>query len=263
MANKKYEEADVQAIATAIREKTGTEDTYKVSDMAEGVNEVYEAGKTDEWSEFWKRFTNNGQREEYRCAFEGANMTGVEIDAELCKPVRTGHIFYDSKMTELPKGINFSKRDTTTSTLSWYGAIGREFGWCTNITYVYDIGIQPSASLASMFTECRRLETIEIIRSKEETLYDGTFGNCHALKNITFEGEIGKNISFAYSPLSVESMKNIILHLANYTGTSNAGAYTLTLKDECKTAMAELGAIPELNNKTYTEYLADIGWVLA
>lgn len=44
MANKKYEETDIQAIAEAIREKTGSEDSYKVSDMVSGVNEVYEAG---------------------------------------------------------------------------------------------------------------------------------------------------------------------------------------------------------------------------
>lgn len=44
MANKKYEETDIQAIAEAIREKTGSEDSYKVSDMASGVDEVYEAG---------------------------------------------------------------------------------------------------------------------------------------------------------------------------------------------------------------------------
>ena len=53
MANKKYEEADIQAIATAIREKTGTDKLYDTSEMASGVNEVYEAGKTKERSDFW------------------------------------------------------------------------------------------------------------------------------------------------------------------------------------------------------------------
>ena len=61
----------------------------------------------------------------------------------------------------------------------------------------------------------------------------------------------------------LESMKNIFEHLKNYAGTSNAGACTLTLKDTCKTAMAELGAIPEFGGKTYDAYLTDIGWNLA
>ena len=41
---KKYEEANIQAIAEAIREKTGTENTYDTSEMASGVGEVFEAG---------------------------------------------------------------------------------------------------------------------------------------------------------------------------------------------------------------------------
>ena len=61
MANKKYEEADVQAIAVAIREKTGTEDTYKVSDMADGVNEVYEKGRTDGYDDFWAKYQAKGE----------------------------------------------------------------------------------------------------------------------------------------------------------------------------------------------------------
>lgn len=44
MAKKKYEEANIQAIGTAIREKTGTDKTYKTKDMASGVGEVFEAG---------------------------------------------------------------------------------------------------------------------------------------------------------------------------------------------------------------------------
>lgn len=40
MANKLYEESDVQAIATAIRAKNGTSNTYKVSQMAAAINDL-------------------------------------------------------------------------------------------------------------------------------------------------------------------------------------------------------------------------------
>lgn len=40
MANKLYEESSVQAIAQAIREKNGSTDTYKVSEMAEAVRAI-------------------------------------------------------------------------------------------------------------------------------------------------------------------------------------------------------------------------------
>lgn len=236
---------------------TIAENQPKIKEL--GFNEGYSKGRTDEWSEFWKSYTNNGARMDYRCAFYTVDMAGVEIDANLCKPVSTGQIFYDSKMTELPKGINFSKRNPDSTNNAWPGPIGREFAHCTNIRYMYDIGIQPSASLAAMFHTCRSLETIEIIRSKEETIYDETFLNCNALKNITFDGVIGRNISFASSPLTVESMKNIILHLANYAGTSSEHIYTLTFKASVFQALGAEGATSP-NGNTWAEYIDDLKW---
>lgn len=44
MANKLYEESHVQAIANAIREKNGQSTTYKVSDMADAIASIPEAG---------------------------------------------------------------------------------------------------------------------------------------------------------------------------------------------------------------------------
>ena len=40
MANKLYEETDIQNIANAIREKAGTADTFKVSEMANAISEI-------------------------------------------------------------------------------------------------------------------------------------------------------------------------------------------------------------------------------
>lgn len=50
MANKLYEEASVQAIAQAIREKNGVTSTYKVSEMAEAVKAIQTGSKTAEYS---------------------------------------------------------------------------------------------------------------------------------------------------------------------------------------------------------------------
>ena len=40
MANKLYEETDIQNIANAIREKAGTADTFKVSEMANAISNI-------------------------------------------------------------------------------------------------------------------------------------------------------------------------------------------------------------------------------
>lgn len=38
--NKLYEETDIQNIANAIREKAGTADTFKVSEMANAISNI-------------------------------------------------------------------------------------------------------------------------------------------------------------------------------------------------------------------------------
>ena len=44
--NKLYEETDIQNIANAIREKTKSTDTFKVSEMADAISEI-KSGNTD------------------------------------------------------------------------------------------------------------------------------------------------------------------------------------------------------------------------
>ena len=44
--NKLYEETDIQNIANAIREKAGTTDTFKVSEMADAISNI-ESGNTE------------------------------------------------------------------------------------------------------------------------------------------------------------------------------------------------------------------------
>lgn len=47
MANKLYEETDIQNIANAIRGKNGTQDTYKVSQMANAITNIPSGGGDD------------------------------------------------------------------------------------------------------------------------------------------------------------------------------------------------------------------------
>jgi hypothetical protein len=45
MANKLYDEAAVQDIANAIREKNGTDKTYTIAEMGEAVRDIVSAGE--------------------------------------------------------------------------------------------------------------------------------------------------------------------------------------------------------------------------
>ena len=295
MAKKKYEESNIQAIAETIRSKTGTEKTYDSSEMASGVNEVYDKGRTDGQDDFWAKYQAKGEVPfGYSIAtymFAGArwndetffpkyniNLNGAPQDVFIwnsCTNLKQrledcgvrimstssggitslAHIFKYTKTTELPPIYNVSPNKLS---------MLRFCDGATNLIKVpyYDF-FHRVTDFTMAFANCSSLVEVEGIDFSSATVLTNIFYQCGKLTTITVYGTIPISISFSSCPLSVESMKSIVLHLKNYAGTSNAGAYTLTLKDECKTTMANLGAIPELNNKTYDAYLTDIGWNLA
>ena len=75
------------------------------------------------------------------------------------------------------------------------------------------------------------------------------FTNCTSLEDITFEGVIGRNIDFSYSPLTKDSMNNIIEHLKDYS--AEGGTYTVTFRADRETMLtAEEKAVA--TNKGWT-----------
>lgn len=250
------------AIADNIRTKTGGTEALTLDAMAEGVNEVYDKGYDKGLVDLWDAMTFKGKRIRGERFFNRADFTEIEELPYPFTPTEScSRMFYDYDGRKFPRPqyVDLSKLPTNTD-IGNLAAYCNGGGECTTFP---DYGMPAMKNYNSTFVSSPGFETIEVIRSAEDSNFEGTFGSCYNLKNITFEGVIGKSISFSYSPLTVESMKNIILHLKNYADTANAGVYTLTLKDTCKTAMANLGAIPEFNNKTYDAYITDIGWNLA
>ena len=88
------------------------------------------------------------------------------------------------------------------------------------------------AKYAGTWQYCYALETIEIVRCNENTVFDATF-YCPKLKNITFEGIIGQNISFKdSSSLTRESLlsnggNGVFGKLKDYNGTGETRTITL------------------------------------
>lgn len=267
MANKKYEEADVQAIAVAIREKTGSENTYNVSEMASGVDEVYEAGKKQEWSDFWDSYQRKGTKTDYKDAFNGScwsiDIFKPKYDIQvLTSGQRT---FQDSKMVidlrELLKELDVSLTIGANVT-----RIDDMFAY-SGFTALPEINAvsnkYPTIMLNGTFSNTPNLTTIEklLLNDIGNTTFSSTFSSATSLKNITIEGVIGKTISFSSSPLTVESMKSVITHLKNYSGTTSEFTYNLTLSSASKTALEAEGATSP-NGNLWSEYVDDLGWTL-
>lgn len=264
MANKKYEETDIQAIAEAIREKTGSEDSYKVSDMASGVDEVYEAGKKSEYDAFWDAYQRNGNinSSNYGCAFFGECWNDKTFKPKydiIFRHVQSaGKAFYRNGVSNIHQKL--TERGLKIDIGANVTRVNEMFTHC-NTTEVPPLETAHCTDFGYMFASDgrNRMHTIHKINMTNATTATNMFTKQGALKNITFEGEIPISLSFSYSPLTVESLKNIITHLKDYSGTTSEFTYSLTLSSACITALDAEGATSP-NSNTWREYATDLGW---
>lgn len=239
---KKYEESNIQAIAEAIREKTGTDNTYDTSEMASGVGEVFEAGKQAECEE-WESRVHGNNRSTYTAYFSQTDWEGYEFKKTL-KPSNfvlfsLGRIFYNYAGTELPRNIDLSGATQNSIRTPDAGVTQIQlFTWSSKVLVVPDYKLPP-LSLYESFNRLQSCHTIEKIRI-DESCVPPTFLGCDSLVNVTFEGTIaGGDLTFASSPLSVASLKNIVKHLKNYS--SEGHLYTLTVKASAWEALMAAG----------------------
>ena len=174
----------------------GRQDGYGI-----GKQEGYEAGKQAEYDAFWDVLQNYGQPATYKCAF----AYGVFKD-EIYNP-------------KYPIVARYSDAQSAQD-IFLYSPI--------TDTKV-DIDVTGPTGCARCFSNATKLVTIRKIIVVEKNTYQDTFVNCTSLENITFEGVIGNSINLQYSPLSRQSIENIISVLS-----AIATGKTLTLKKTAK-----------------------------
>lgn len=181
----------------------------KLTQIAENEQKVYEAGKQKEHSDFWDVFQNNGKTmSNYSYAFAYAQWNDENYNPKYkIKPsYSVDFMFYTSNITDTKIDIDVTN--------------------CTN--------------MASVFRAAKKLKTIRKYIVKEATTYSYVFRDCDALENITFEGVIGNNIDFSYSPLlTVASMLNVFEQLNDIRGTGTTRTCTLGAENLAKLTDAE------------------------
>lgn len=289
---KKYiiDETTLTNMATSVREHLGVETKYRPEDMPTGIDSVYvvgvsdgeevgfndgffvgqkegydeghtegyEAGKQAGNDAFWDVITRDGKRTRYSYAFSEWGGEAVRPPFKFTPTGEVNHLFIRCPNLKIIEKQYFDLSNITGDLSAFCNA-------CSNLEVIEDINFrgEKGNNYYQSFSYCSNLHTIERLPFEETITTDSAFARCEKLQNITIDGVIGRNISFSYSPLTVESMLSVITHLKDYSETTNAGKYTLTLKDTCKTLMAEQGTIAELGGKTYDQYITDIGWNLA
>ena len=234
--------------------------------IAENVPKVYEAGKQAENKAFWDIITLNNTRPHYGHTFRYWDVPYVRPPYKITPTARGGTLYMFANNPNLLKVekeyFDLSQLPNQSQT---NGSFGNQciFTNCPNLVEIEDIGIT-AAMYDTTYYGCSKLERIEIIRVQEDTTFYNAFSSCRALKHLTVEGVIGTNFSIAYSPLTKESMKSIITHLKDYSGTSNEYKYTVTFNPSAFSVLEAEGATAEYNGVpcTWAELIDNLKWNL-
>ena len=208
------------------------------------------------YDKFWDAFQKTGTATDYQLTFAGPNWTNITFCPKYdMKPSNLYMAFWKSKikgdLVEILANANVTL-DTKDATSVQYAFASTEF---TRIGEIDVRKVTSGGNLTYFVQSSKLLTTIDKIICIETTPWQSSsFQYCEKLANITFEGVIGTTINFQWSPLSVESMKNIISCLKPGAGK------TITFKEDCWTALEASGAPPS-GEGTWREYVTNVlGW---
>lgn len=216
------------------------------------ADEVYEAGKEKEYNDFWDEYLSEKSMQ-FAHAFAGEGWTDKNFrpNKDIIPRKGANYMFSQSLITNLEALI---ERQGIVFDLSNAQRVDYMFSNCKSLTQlpVLNFSKATANSFQQTFYYCTNLHTIRklilpVENANRTNLYLNTFNNCSSLANIEVEGNIVQTISFADSPLTVESMKSIISCLKDFTGTSNKFSYTVTFKSTAFDALEAEGATAEYN----------------
>lgn len=220
------------------------------------IDEAYEAGKKAEHNEFWDNISTTS----------AWKFAGTAWNKNTFKPnknftVGSNSFYYhnyngtaydlSAQLEELGVTMSLnSEADTQTFMYAYFSRLPKlDFSKCSG---VFD----------RVFNGCSQLVTIDkiIFAEGKVTSFSSPFSSCTKLKNITFEGVLDKSISFSPCPLSVASIKSIILALKQF----DSYTYTLTLKSSAFAPLEAEGATAEYNGVacTWAELIDNKKWNL-
>lgn len=178
---------------------------------------VYAKGMSDKESEQWDIVQDNGTRTNFSYAFARWNSEYIRPKHKVVPTDDVNHIFihcHNLKKVE-SKYFDFSNVPTTKS----FNAM---FNSCYELKEIEDVNLCVG-KMYQTFSFDWKLHTIARLIVSETVEYTDTFLQCWELKNIAFEGIIGKNINFKdCSLLTDASLKNIAEHLKEFSSPNSA-----------------------------------------
>lgn len=244
--------AKLTAIADAMRAKTGKTDKLSLDGMADGVGEIFDAGKKAGMEAFFDAYITDTMLADASKMFYGDGWGRSNFyPTRDIRPIDAssmfrnfGHIVNGVKDEPLDLAARLEECGVTLD-LSKVTSVTQMFH-SANISRFPTMDFTNLKGILGVFNSCP-VTTIEKMIVNANNTYASTFKETSNLENVVFEGEIGSSIQFKESPLSHDSIMSIINHLAVVSGK------TLTLGGD---NLAKLTA-DEINIAT------DKGWNIA
>lgn len=191
---------------------------------ARAYQQGFSDGKQAERDLFWDTYQQNGSRTAYSRAFASKywsddtffpkyHMWAISID----------YAFQGSTITDLKGKLDAQGVILDTASCKTFTSIFQG----SKITHIPQIDMEQATMSTNAFNQAEAI-TIDKLIVSETTVLGNIFAK--ALQNITFEGTIGKSISFQNSlNLTLASAKSILTHLKNFTGTGKEHSTIVTL----------------------------------
>ena len=207
MSLKAYEENDIKNIANAIREKNGSIESYKVSEMSEAIKNISSGGIIK---------VINGMKFGFSQLTDFSNIdTSETTDFD--------RFFYNcALMITSPSNLNSSNVVRTHNM----------FQGCSNLVTVKEFDFSNVEGCSNMFYNCSKLENVPVFNGKNVTNATGMYNGCSKLSDDSLNNIMAFCISMEKIPTYYKYLNHLKLTssqiekcktLSNYEAFINAG----------------------------------------
>lgn len=194
----------------------------KLTEVAQNVPKVYEAGKKAQYDEFWDSFPANPDG---TYLFSGDMWNDVTFKPKRNIVLKNGAngLFYNNACTNIKEAL-----EKCGVTLDMSGVTGANQCFSYALTKELPaLDLSSISNVQNFFAIAQNLETIESVRFKDGATFNNAFGTCKNLENITILGTIsGKGFDVSScTKMTKKSIKSIVDALS---GTTSGLSITLS-----------------------------------
>lgn len=212
----------------------------KLTTIAENEQKIYDKGRQDEYSDFWDAFQWNGTRGNYIYGFARWNQEYARPKYKVIPTSSADHLFVGSGKLKKIESKYFDLSQVPYVANGGASGYASAFNGCTELEEIEDLNFAPSTYNAA-FAYSRKLHTIARVVVDEKVTFIDAFMRTDKLANISFDGVIGQDIDFRYSPLLTDaSLNNITEHLKDFT-SAGSGSAKITFHADIESKLGESG----------------------